>query len=719
MIRESSFWQQGVFKKYSTLVVSIIIFVVLDISILVLNYQQSSQVEEATFGVSVAARQGVLMENLSKDLMDINLLAERMNTATGKIDHEIFKEETFRQYNDLVRSADTFEKTLHAFTNGGKTTDLNNQTVDILPNHLDEAKSALEFTTSMWTPFRGLLDAFHADYRNNRIDIENIKFASDYVRIYGKRMVIYMNEFSAILQSHAEKQTTTIRHIQIFGIVAALLIFLFIALYVLSSLFKTDRQLESARRETADIMRTIKEGLFLLDSEMVIGNAHSAELSSILGKKEIGGKKLADLLRKIIPGKDMETACDFIEQLFNQRVVEDLITDLNPLERVLVYVPTSSGEKQQRYLSFKFFRVYEGKEISRVLVSVSDITHAVQLEERLEKERKQHDEELEMLASLLHLEFGVFSAFLAKSKQTSQTINEILKQPSTTQHYLRDKVSSIFREVHSLKGEASALKLEHYVSLMQAIEDQLHEMRDAHRLTGEDFLPLTVNLEKLITLNDKIAMLGRRLNRGLGAYAVSSGRQGDANPGMVKSDGNKEFFEQFADEIAQRNNKKVHLQCHGFSDFSLSDEKKSIIKDLSIQLLRNAVVHGIELPENRLAHGKTEHGRILLTLSHTGEGIMQLVCEDDGGGIDFEALRKQAVLNGVTTEEKAQSLTRKDLLLIMLRPGISTLSQINEDAGQGVGSDIIVNRIKQLNGRLNITSEDHRFTRFVIAFPLG
>ena len=81
---------------------------------------------------------------------------------------------------------------------------------------------------------------------------------------------------------------------------------------------------------------------------------------------------------------------------------------------------------------------------------------------------------------------------------------------------------------------------------------------------------------------------------------------------------------------------------------------------------------------------------------------MQLVCEVDGGGIDFEALRKQAVLRGVATEEKAQSLTRKDLLHIMLYPGISTLSQVNEDAGQGVGSDIIVNRIKQLNGKWKI-----------------
>ena len=116
-----------------------------------------------------------------------------------------------------------------------------------------------------------------------------------------------------------------------------------------------------------------------------------------------------------------------------------------------------------------------------------------------------------------------------------------------------------------------------------------------------------------------------------------------------------------------------------------------------MHLLRNAVDHGIEPPERRRQQGKSEAGRITVPAAHEGDQIVVRV-EDDGGGVDPEAVRLRAVERGLASVDEAAGLTEAELLKLPFQPGFSTAPEISETSGRGVGLDVVRTCVERLNG---------------------
>ena len=131
-------------------------------------------------------------------------------------------------------------------------------------------------------------------------------------------------------------------------------------------------------------------------------------------------------------------------------------------------------------------------------------------------------------------------------------------------------------------------------------------------------------------------------------------------------------------------------------------------------MLRNAVVHGIETPDERLARGKHETGRISVTLRREGAEVV-IVVADDGAGMSVEAIRAKAEQMGLL--EPGQSLTDEEALQLVLEPGFSTADRLTQQAGRGVGMDVVATEVKKLGGALFIESEPGRGARFTIRLP--
>lgn len=132
-------------------------------------------------------------------------------------------------------------------------------------------------------------------------------------------------------------------------------------------------------------------------------------------------------------------------------------------------------------------------------------------------------------------------------------------------------------------------------------------------------------------------------------------------------------------------------------------------------LLRNAVAHGIEAPEQRQAAGKAELGQIVLTILSTDNDIT-LRLQDDGKGLDHAAIRQRAIERGLLTadEQPAQA----QLAELIFRPGFSTAATVSEIAGRGVGLDVVRDEVTQLGGQVAVTGEAGRGTHFEIVLPL-
>lgn len=134
-------------------------------------------------------------------------------------------------------------------------------------------------------------------------------------------------------------------------------------------------------------------------------------------------------------------------------------------------------------------------------------------------------------------------------------------------------------------------------------------------------------------------------------------------------------------------------------------------------LLRNAVDHGIEVPEQRRAAGKPAEGLVRLEARHNA-GLLQIIVSDDGGGIDIEALRQATLARGLTTAETVWDLSEEELLEFLFLPGFSMKATVSDISGRGVGLDAVQAMVRQVRGQVTVASELGIGTRFQLQLPL-
>jgi chemosensory pili system protein ChpA (sensor histidine kinase/response regulator) len=141
------------------------------------------------------------------------------------------------------------------------------------------------------------------------------------------------------------------------------------------------------------------------------------------------------------------------------------------------------------------------------------------------------------------------------------------------------------------------------------------------------------------------------------------------------------------------------------------------ISDPLVHLVRNSVAHGIERPEDRIAAGKPELGKVTLRAYHRGNHIY-IEVEDDGRGIDYERVKLSAIERGLVSPETADRLTERDLREMLFHPGFTTAPVKTELAGRGVGLDVVRANLNALNGEIEIHSVSGQGTKFTLKVPL-
>ena len=167
-------------------------------------------------------------------------------------------------------------------------------------------------------------------------------------------------------------------------------------------------------------------------------------------------------------------------------------------------------------------------------------------------------------------------------------------------------------------------------------------------------------------------------------------------------------------DLTQRAGKPVELVLSG-EDTELDRRIVEDISDPLVHMIRNSVDHGIEPREDRIAAGKRETGQLALRAYHQGGNIV-IEIEDDGGGLNRDAILKKAVSQGILNAGDAPS--DEDIFKLIFAPGFSTAAKITEISGRGVGMDVVRRNIEALHGRIDITSERGKGTKFTIRLPL-
>ena len=175
-------------------------------------------------------------------------------------------------------------------------------------------------------------------------------------------------------------------------------------------------------------------------------------------------------------------------------------------------------------------------------------------------------------------------------------------------------------------------------------------------------------------------------------------------------------FPRVVRDLARSLNKEVVLELRG-EETDLDKNLVEALADPLVHLVRNAVDHGVEMPDVRAAAGKPRGGTVLLSAEQEGDHI-RLTIADDGAGMDAEVLRRKVVEKGLLDVEAAKRLTREDCFNLIFLPGFSTKTEISDVSGRGVGMDVVKTSITALNGTVHIDSELGKGSRISITVPL-
>ena len=175
-------------------------------------------------------------------------------------------------------------------------------------------------------------------------------------------------------------------------------------------------------------------------------------------------------------------------------------------------------------------------------------------------------------------------------------------------------------------------------------------------------------------------------------------------------------FPRLVRDLSRKSGKQVDLIMEG-EETELDKSVVEVIGDPLVHLIRNAMDHGVESEEDRLAAGKSAKGTVHLRAYYRGNSVA-IEIEDDGKGIDPEKMREVAIRKGIISAEEAKALDDREAMELIFAPGFSSAETITDISGRGVGMDVVRTNIKNLKGSVAISSELGKGTRFTLTLPL-
>jgi signal transduction histidine kinase len=355
----------------------------------------------------------------------------------------------------------------------------------------------------------------------------------------------------------------------------------------------------------------------------------------------------------------------------------------------------------------------------------------------------------EVLKELMPLDGVRLDLFLAEAREKAGQLRAIIKLPAREPQAFREKLVLILELIRGIRARAERLPLPSVNDRAERFEDALNLLRDKQTLSGNDFLPLAVKLDDLLShlaIQGEVVTRLREWREKHGTPAPSidttqrsatatgttirqprlpvantaattiSGPMSLNGAGTQKSarlsDLSKESLEEMAAFLADMYSKRVSLVVVGLED--VPQGYRRTIEKLLGQLIHNAIRHGIETPADRVVQDKPEIGTVAVQFMRVGSDGYQLSVQDDGRGLDHDRIRAEAVRQGVMTADAAARVDPRKLATLIFRVGFTTAG---EGGARGIGMDLVRDLVNKAGGRVGIATKPGEYTRFRVSLP--
>jgi two-component system, chemotaxis family, sensor kinase CheA len=491
------------------------------------------------------------------------------------------------------------------------------------------------------------------------------------------------------------------------------------------------------------VLKSSVQGMFLLDAKDKVQPQVSASLAGLFRRQDFTNTSFEKLLTPLVTAKTLSAVRAFMARLFDTAVPFDSAQP-NPLEDVEVRLIKPDGTFDTAHYSFDFHAIDAGREPRVWLVRVGDITTRVQQHRELEDLRTHMQIQGEILRAVLKSGGARFGAFLQRTDAAMKSINGVLKKPAREADAFRNKLEETLEEVDRVRRDAAALKFSGLETAARSLEDSLQELRSRGALSGSDFLPLAVKLDQLygqfallrslstqsgpvaepdedspearVTQNGTqiieapkfLAQMAQRLQSPQNPAAPKAQRMAPA--GSLDS-----TLSALTELVAQEHSKTVVLDCIGIQ--MVPPRYQATIKNVAIQLIRNAVMHGIEAPAARSSGGKPPHGTLHLEFKVLVDQSFELHFQDDGCGLDPDRVRATAVARNLLSEEAASRLRDRQAIKLIFKSGYTTLTSAPGEAPHGSGMSLVRRYVHEAGGKIALATLLGHETRFKVTLP--
>jgi two-component system chemotaxis sensor kinase CheA len=492
----------------------------------------------------------------------------------------------------------------------------------------------------------------------------------------------------------------------------------------------------ASNRLTNAILKSSEQGLFLLDPKGKILPQVSNSLATLFRRQDFSNLSFEKLIGPLVTAKNLSVARAFVTRLLEAAAPGDAEQSY-PLRDIEVRLANSDGSFETAHYSFEFHAVDSPNEPRAWLVSVTDITARVQQQRDLEDLRTHMQTQGEILRSVLQAGGASFGAFLQRTDASMKSINGVLKKPARQADAFRSKLEQTLDEVDRVRRDAAALKLTGLEAAARLLEDSLQDLRSRGALSGSDFLPLAVKLDQLY---GQFALL-RSLTTQAGPVANPDGApdaritengtqiieaprflaemaQKSAAPKahrMAQAGSLDSTLMALTDLVAQEHEKTVVLDCKGMQ--LVPPRYQATIKNVAIQLIRNAVMHGVETPAARQDIGKPAHGTLHLEFKALSDGSFELHFQDDGCGLDPDKVRATAVAKGLITEDAATRLRDRQAIKLIFKSGYTTMASAPGEGPHGSGMSLVRRYVHEAGGKIALATLLGHETRFKVTLP--
>lgn len=466
---------------------------------------------------------------------------------------------------------------------------------------------------------------------------------------------------------------------------------------------RTSQDLLNRKQQTDSIFKNVNDGIFLLNKSLCFDSEYSHALEGIINKTKLTKVSFLDILKDKIPEKAFTATADYLEMFFSPNANLELLADINPLEEAELNFQMGEGGFKTKYLEFAFARIGDEERLFKILGTVRDVTPQRELANQLLVQQDRNKKQMENLFQIIQVEPRLMKEFIADAEEELENVNAVLKSDEEDYRFILD---TIYQSAHAIKGNAVLLGLETISGMLHHLEDDIRGLQDKEA-SWDDLFQLTVHLTEI---QNELEIIRQLIDKIVSFQSsMASGSAGQRN--LMLS-----YIERVINRLQEDLGKEVILSANRFSGDLISPRYRKTIKDVIIQLTRNALAHGIESPEERSVKNKQRIGTISIATERQ-DGNLTITFRDDGRGFDADKIRARAKQLAMFQNTDIDSLSNSQVIALVFREGFTSSDTATMHSGRGVGLRLVKNKIEAGGGTFKIRSAKDKYSEFVISFP--